>query len=104
MKPRRRSTRNRHYSQRYNNGSSTKAISAARDKCMVMARDALADGDKILAENYYQRAEHFTRTLLAKEEAAASYGSEQDQVVVGGNPVATSTAQMPEESENINTV
>ena len=32
-----------------------------------MAREALSVGDKILSENYFQHADHFTRILNEKE-------------------------------------
>ena len=32
-----------------------------------MAREALSNGDKILSENYFQHADHFTRILDEKE-------------------------------------
>ena len=41
---------------------------AAREKYLVQARDALAAGDRVLAENYYQHAEHCYR-MLAEEGA-----------------------------------
>ncbi len=41
---------------------------AAREKYLAQARDALAAGDRVLAENYYQHAEHCYRMLA--EEAA----------------------------------
>lgn len=35
------------------------------DKYQALARDALAAGDRIAAENYLQHAEHYYRVLLA---------------------------------------
>lgn len=35
------------------------------EKYLAMARDAAASGDRIAAENYYQHAEHYFRTLNA---------------------------------------
>ena len=32
-----------------------------------MAREALSSGDKILSENYFQHADHFTRILNEQE-------------------------------------
>ena len=32
-----------------------------------MAREALSSGDKILSENYFQHADHFTRVLSEQE-------------------------------------
>ena len=37
------------------------------EKYNDLAREALANGDKILSENYFQHADHFTRILNEKE-------------------------------------
>ena len=42
-----------------NNHNASKLI----DKYSNLAREALSSGDKILSENYYQHADHFTRIL-----------------------------------------
>lgn len=38
--------------------------SAAREKYLAQARDALASGDRVLAENYYQHADHCYRMMM----------------------------------------
>ena len=46
-----------------NNQNANKLI----DKYNDLAREALSNGDKILSENYFQHADHFTRILSAQE-------------------------------------
>lgn len=35
------------------------------EKYMSLARDAMASGDRVLAENYFQHAEHYNRIIMA---------------------------------------
>ena len=46
-----------------NNHNASKLIEKYND----LAREALANGDKILSENYFQHAEHFTRIIEEQE-------------------------------------
>ena len=46
-----------------NNIHASKLIEKYKD----LAREALSNGDKILSENYFQHADHFTRILNEKE-------------------------------------
>ena len=46
-----------------NNHNAPKLI----EKYNNLAREALSKGDKILSENYFQHADHFTRILAEKE-------------------------------------
>ena len=46
-----------------NNHNASKLI----EKYSNLAREALSGGDKILSENYFQHADHFTRILNEKE-------------------------------------
>ena len=46
-----------------NNHNAAKLI----EKYNNLAREALSNGDKILSENYFQHADHFTRILGEKE-------------------------------------
>lgn len=41
------------------------------EKYVALARDATASGDVITAENYLQHAEHYTRIILAAQQAQA---------------------------------
>ena len=46
-----------------NNHNASKLI----EKYINLAREALSAGDKILSENYFQHADHFTRILSEQE-------------------------------------
>ena len=46
-----------------NNHNASKLI----EKYNNLAREALSSGDKILSENYFQHADHFTRILSERE-------------------------------------
>ena len=46
-----------------NNHNASKLI----EKYNNLAREALSTGDKILSENYFQHADHFTRVMSEKE-------------------------------------
>ena len=48
-----------------NNHNAPKLIEKYND----LAREAISKGDKILSENYFQHADHFTRVLSEKENA-----------------------------------
>ncbi|MEO0328982.1 MAG: DUF4167 domain-containing protein [Pseudomonadota bacterium] len=47
------------------------------DKYSTLARDALSNGDTVMAENYYQHAEHYNRIVAAAQ--AQSRTEEQNQ-------------------------
>lgn len=47
------------------------------EKYMSLARDALASGDPVLAENYLQHAEHYNRIIMAYREQTAQQAGEQ---------------------------
>ena len=46
-----------------NNHNASKLV----DKYNDLAREALSKGDKILSENYFQHADHFSRILSERE-------------------------------------
>tara|TARA_S200000501_G_C20563533_1_gene629847 strand:+ start:117 stop:503 length:387 start_codon:yes stop_codon:yes gene_type:complete len=46
-----------------NNHNASKLVEKYND----LAREALANEDKILSENYFQHADHFTRVLIEQE-------------------------------------
>ncbi|MEM8915017.1 MAG: DUF4167 domain-containing protein [Pseudomonadota bacterium] len=48
-----------------------------QEKYMSLARDALNSGDRILAENFFQHAEHYYRVMGTLNEAHAQAASEQ---------------------------
>ena len=59
-----------------NNHNASKLI----DKYNNLAREALSSGDKILSENYFQHADHFTRILNEKEIQKQTSFSEKKSV------------------------
>ena len=60
-----------------NNHNASKLIEKYND----LARDALTSGDKILSENYFQHADHFTRILNEQESYKKSrFSSEVSEV------------------------
>ena len=56
---------------RKNPGKNNHNASRLIEKYNDLAREALSKGDKILSENYFQHAEHFTRVV--NEKAKNSY-------------------------------
>ena len=64
-----------------NNFNAAKLI----EKYNGLAREALSSGDKILSENYFQHADHFTRILSAQENAISSKVQESKIEVVSDN-------------------
>ena len=59
-----------------NNHNASKLI----DKYNNLAREALSSGDKILSENYFQHADHFTRILDEQEKSKkARYSSNVEE-------------------------
>ncbi len=47
-----------------NGNGPRKNYGAAREKYLAQARDALAAGDRVLAENYFQHADHCYRMMV----------------------------------------
>ena len=63
-----------------NNHNASKLI----EKYNNLAREALSGGDKILSENYFQHADHFTRILSEQE----SYKKKKQTENLEINPVS----------------
>ena len=53
--------------QRKTSGRNNHNASKLIEKYNNLAREALSTGDKILSENYFQHADHFTRVLSERE-------------------------------------
>lgn len=67
------------------------------EKYISLARDALSSGDRVLAENYLQHAEHYNRIILTYREQQVSQGGEFQ----GGLPRAqTFNAQDPMDGDD----
>lgn len=54
-----------------NNAGKIKSAAANRDKYLNLARDAMAAGDRVEAENYLQHADHYFRVLSFLQEEDA---------------------------------
>ena len=84
-----------------NNHNASKLIEKYND----LAREALSSGDKILSENYFQHADHFTRILNEQESYRKSKFSndtselnKNDQ----GSDLDSKTKDEPNEKEVVN--
>lgn len=66
------------------NNRPRKNYGAAREKYLSQARDALSSGDRVLAENFYQHAEHCYRMMV--EEGHHSRHQQQDRQPSGQQP------------------
>ncbi len=49
------------------------------EKYLQLARDANASGDRVMAENYLQHAEHYFRIMAAAQAQQAQYQQQQQQ-------------------------
>lgn len=70
-----------------------KNYAAAREKYLQQARDALAHGDRVLAENYYQHADHCYRMMV---EEGYNFRNNNNQ---GGNQQGANNNQQNQSSE-----
>lgn len=73
------------------NGRPRKNYGAMREKYLAQARDALASGDRVLAENYFQHADHCFR-MIAEENASrpprVNTPQEQQQAETAAEPAS----------------
>ena len=84
-----------------NNHNASKLIEKYND----LAREALSSGDKILSENYFQHADHFTRILNEQEsykKSRFSTDSTGDKKVTEGDNVDESTKEEKLEEKMVN--
>ena len=72
-----------------NNHNASKLV----EKYNNLAREALANEDKILSESYFQYADHFTRILAERE---------KNQLIKGINNSATDRAHVSSDEKNKN--
>ena len=73
-----------------NNHNASKLI----EKYNNLAREALSSGDKILSENYFQHADHFTRILAEQEifkKARYSSNVEENKDLTNSNKTIVET-------------
>ena len=65
-----------------NNHNASKLI----EKYSNLAREALSSGDKILSENYFQHADHFTRILNEKENFKKTNNFNENSINLDSSP------------------
>ena len=84
-----------------NNYNASKLIEKYND----LAREALSKGDKILSENYFQHADHFTRILAEKENLKLSREKDNKNTieVVSDNTKLTSDETKNQEKQTLKT-
>ena len=84
-----------------NNHNAPKLIEKYND----LAREALSKGDKILSENYFQHADHFTRILAEKENLKLSREKDNKNTieVVSDNTKLTSDETKNQEKQILKT-
>ena len=83
-----------------NNHNAAKLI----EKYNNLAREALSNGDKILSENYFQHADHFTRILGERETQRKTYKnnlSSENEDVVSEKKIENLEKKESEEIEKI---
>ncbi len=55
------------------------------EKYLQLARDANSSGDRVMAENYLQHAEHYYRILAANQLQQQQYQAQQNHYAANGN-------------------
>ena len=78
-----------------NNHNASKLI----EKYSNLAREALSSGDKILSENYFQHADHFTR-VLSDQDAQKKLNSTNNDVVNSSEKIVDVEKKQNETDEN----
>jgi len=56
------------------------------EKYNILAREALAQGDRITAENYFQHADHFTRLMPAQDSLNSTNSNGQESAIINKIP------------------
>ena len=79
-----------------NNHNAPKLIEKYND----LAREALSSGDKILSENYFQHADHFTRILNEQEKNRALKDSSTNNDVVTPIKITEKEENLSEAQKN----
>ena len=78
-----------------NNHNAPKLIEKYND----LAREALANGDKILSENYFQHADHFTR-ILNDQDAQRKLNSTSNDIANSSQNIVDVKKDQNETGEN----
>ncbi len=65
------------------------------EKYLQLARDANSSGDRVMAENYLQHAEHYFRIMAAQQAQQAQYQAQQAAQNPGRQPGDQPAGQQP---------
>jgi hypothetical protein len=65
------------------------------EKYLQLARDANASGDRVMAENYLQHAEHYYRIMAAQQQALQQYQQQQAAQQQGNGNRANGNGNAP---------
>ena len=82
-----------------NNHNASKLIEKYND----LAREASSNGDKILSENYFQHADHFTR-ILNEQEIQRKARFSENKLFENGQELQESTNKVEDKVDKINNV
>ena len=74
-------------------------VSKLIDKYITLAKEALSSGDKILSENYFQHADHFTR-ILNNQDAQKKLNSTSNDIANSSQNIVDVKKDQNETSEN----
>ena len=85
---------------RRNPGKNNQNASKLIDKYTILAKEALSNGDKILYENYFQHADHFTRVLNEQENYKKSRISNQSSEIKKNDEISENKLDKKVESTN----
>ena len=89
--------------ERRNNFRSTQSAEKLLEKYNALAKEALSSGDRILSENYFQHAEHFSRIIDGKNQNRAQISStpkeSSNNLVKNTNSVQEQEKQEQEKKE-----
>ena len=66
------------------------------EKYLQLARDANSSGDRVMAENYLQHAEHYFRIMAAQQAQQAQYQAQQAAQNPGRQPGDQPAGQQPQ--------
>ena len=66
------------------------------EKYLQLARDANSSGDRVMAENYLQHAEHYFRIMAAQQAQQAQYQAQQAAQNPGRQPGDQPAGQPPQ--------
>jgi hypothetical protein len=84
-----------------NNGRPRKNYGAMREKYLTQARDALASGDRVLAENYFQHADHCFRMIAEGNASRPQRVHAPQEPQVAEAPVEAAAESAADNDDNI---